>query len=65
MPERTQRDSRFLSNEKKPVKDLVGSGAEVLRDSNSGGDQGYRGQGEASYVAVIRAMWTVRVNSGY
>lgn len=45
------------------MKDLVGPGAEVLRGSNSEGDQGYEGQGEVSYVAVIRALCTERVNS--
>lgn len=45
------------------MKDLVGPGAEVLRGSNSGGDRGYEGQGEVSYVAVIRVLWTERVNS--
>lgn len=53
MPGGTQRDSRFLSSEKRPVKDLVGPGDEVLRGSNSGGDQGYEGLGEALYVAAI------------
>ena len=63
MPGGTQRDSRFLSSEAASEGSCGSWCCEVLRGSNSGGDQGYEGQGEASYVAVIRALWTERVNS--